>query len=194
MLDTETKNIFIKYNGTLSTKKAAEYNIDSSTLRKAFLRGDLERPFRGIYVLPNSIEDDFFAIQQIYSKGIFSHETAMFLHRLSTFAPFKYYMTFPAGYSSSTFKKNLIEYKNVKPEFLQIGQTEMTTPNGNIITVYDLERTIVDILSSNQVQNFSVEESIKEYLDRDDKDLAKLLKYATILNRKYILERIKKYD
>lgn len=42
------------------TKLAHKNGIDKETLRKAYLLvvGGIERPFRGVYLLPNSLLDD----------------------------------------------------------------------------------------------------------------------------------------
>jgi glycogen debranching enzyme len=53
---------------------------------------------RGVYVLPEVWEDELFILQYTYRKGIFSHETALWLLDFSDRTPQKYTMTFPVGY------------------------------------------------------------------------------------------------
>lgn len=61
----------------------------------------------------------------------------------------------------------------------ELGLTEVKTPMGNSVRVYDVERCICDIIrSKNRMDLEHVKYSIKEYIKRKDKDLVKLSNYA----------------
>lgn len=189
MLQEKVKQVFESNNGTISLRFAKAHGLDKETLRKAYLRGEIEKPYRGIYTLPDQIEDDFWAIQEMYPKGIYSLETALYFHRLTSFAPFRYYMTFPRGYSNPNLKKNLVVPTWVEQKFWDVGITKAETLVGNQIRVYDLERTMVDILSSKRVHPGLVLEATEEYLSRSDTDHERLVAYCKMLKRPHVLER-----
>lgn len=191
MLSHKILETFNLFNGTLTVKDAEKYNIDRETLRKAFLRGDLERPYRGVYQLPESVPDEMLALQYNYSKGIYSHETALNLHEYGTFSPHKYYMTFPENYNTTNIRKNqIISTQNVKNKFYPLGITQTKTIFGNDILVYDKERTLLDMLSSKTSHDFTLNEMLEDYLFDPDKNIENLKKYAKLMNVEHLLKRV----
>jgi len=66
----------------------------------------------------------------------------------------------------------------------------ITSPFGREISVYDKERTILDIIKDKEridVQVFS--EVIKSYFANKEKNLLKLSKYAIMMNMEYALKQ-----
>lgn len=64
-------------------------------------------------------------------------------------------------------------------DIYDLGLTEIKTPMGNNVRVYDIERCICDIIKSkNRMDLEHVKYSIREYLKRKDKNLIKLSNYA----------------
>lgn len=55
-------------------------------------------------------------------------------------------MTFPKGYNTPSLKQENILVRRVVPENYSFGVLELQSPCGNPIRVYDLERTLCDIL------------------------------------------------
>ena len=67
----------------------------------------------------------------------------------------------------------------VSEDIYELGITEVKTPMGNKVRVYDIERCICDIIrSKNRMDSEHVKYSIRAYLKRKDKDLVKLSNYA----------------
>lgn len=124
-------------------------------------------------------EDDLYDLQLRYPKGIFSHDTAMMLHELTTFSPFVYHLTFPKGYHLFNAKEQLIEMhyadkSECSEEYIQIIDSWESNP----IKVTNLEKTIVDTFRYEKLMTFFVQEMISNYLYRNDKDVYKLREYA----------------
>ena len=59
----------------------------------------------GIYHLPDTYIDDYFSLQYRFPKGIYSLETALWLHGLSLTIPFEPVMTFPFGTNTRPMKE-----------------------------------------------------------------------------------------
>lgn len=55
-------------------------------------------------------------------------------------------MTFPKEYNAPSLKQETIIIKRVIPEYYELGKIEILSPWGNSIYIYDLERTLCDIL------------------------------------------------
>ena len=118
-------------------------------------------------------------MQRKYGRGIYSHDTALYLLGYSDRTPAKYTMTFPKGYNAP----NLI-IKRVVPENYEFGQIQIKSPSGNPIRVYDLERTLCDILRGSGSDIQIVSEAMKRYAASKDKNIHKLMKYADQLRVK----------
>ena len=73
---------------------------------------------------------------------------------------------------------------------LDIGKTDVTDSFGNIIPVYDMERTVVDLVrnrSQFELQDFNT--ALKEYIRRSDKNLIKLAEYAKAFRVDKVLQK-----
>ena len=64
-----------------------------------------------------------------------------------------------------------------------MGVIDYKLDNGNIIKIYDLERTICDIIrDKNHMDKEIYSKALKEYAKNKNKDILKLIKYAQKLN------------
>ena len=165
-------------DGTISTKQINEAGLYRGVIRQLVESGELSRYGRGLYVISSAWEDDFFLLQQKYSRGIYSHDTALYLHSYSDRTPAKYTMTFPKGYNSPSLKQENVIIKRVVPENYDLGVSEINSPSGNMIKVYDLERTLCDILRGSGSDIQIVGAAMKKYAASKDKDIHKLTQYA----------------
>jgi len=76
----------------------------------------------------------------------------------------------------------------VDNDIYELGLTEVETPMGNKVKVYDIERCICDIIrSKNRMDSEHVKHSVREYIKRNDKDLVKLSSYAEKLGIKEVV-------
>jgi predicted transcriptional regulator of viral defense system len=86
--------------GHFTTRQAADAAYSVQLLRKHVAAGRIQRVRRGIYRLvhyPAGEHEDLVALW-LWSDmaGVFSHETALFLHELSDALPWRIHMTLPA--------------------------------------------------------------------------------------------------
>ena len=167
------------FGGMISAKQALDAGISRQTLTNYVRSGKIERVGSGIYILPDTIEDDMYAVS-LHSKWIvFSHDTALFLNRLAERTPFAHSVTVP---STASVPKSIKQYCNcfyVKPELHQLGVTIRKTTFGHEVRCYDPERTICDLVRSRS--RYSVElvtDAIKAYANSSEKDLNRLSEYA----------------
>lgn len=168
----------------ISTKEIRKVGIYRSALKEFVDNGELSRYSRGIYVKNDSWDDDLYLLQQKYKRGIYSHDTALYLLGYSDRTPAKYTMTFPKGYNSPSLKKENVEVVRVINENYNIGVIEILSPSGNKIKVYDLERTLCDILRGKGSDIQIVNAAMKNYALSKHKNINKLMKYADRLRVK----------
>ena len=171
-------------DGTITPRQIADAGFHHSILSDLVDSGQLYRFGRGLYVRTDVWEDDFYLLQRKYGRGIYSHDTALYLHGYSDRTPAKYTMTFPKGYNCSSLKQELINIKRVVPENYTSGVTELISPYGNPIRVYDLERTLCDILRGSGSDIQIINAAMKKYAASKEKDIHKLLQYADQLRVK----------
>lgn len=179
------KEMITRNKGILTSSDVTESGIPRYYLTKMLATGEIVRIERGIYILPEIWEDELFFLQYKLSRGIFSHETALFLHNMTDRAPFTYTMTFPSGYNTKHLKKKNIIVKLSSKVNYEMGVQTITSFNGNPIRVYDIDRTICDILlTRNNTDIQIITQSMQMYANSKIKNLIKLMEYADKLHIK----------
>jgi len=126
-----------------------------------------------------------FLLQYRFGKGIFSHETALYLHGMTDRTPARFTMTFPWGYNAASLKGENVKVKRTIKDLYMLGITELPSPAGNIIRAYDIERTLCDIVRGKGACETSVvNQAMKSYAQSKGKDIQKLMVYAEKLRVK----------
>ena len=165
-------------NGYVTSKELSNLGIHRMYLNIMKEKGMIEKVGNGIYIDSSKIEDSYFVFSLELSNVVYSHMTALYFHGLSIKAPNdKYDITVKKTYNSKHLKNHEVFY--VSNDIYELGLTEVKTPMGNNVRVYDVERCICDIIrSKNRMDSEHVKYSIRAYLKRKDKDLVKLSNYA----------------
>ena len=178
-------------NGVVTAAILSDKGILRGNLKKLVDEGKLEKTARGVYILPEIWEDEFVNLEARFKKGIFSNETALFLWDLTDRTPNKYDMTFPHNYNLTNVKSEGVNCSRVKQEWYTEGKTQLESPGGNKITVYNMERTLCDILRKRGGINTGIiTEAFKRYTARNDKNIPLLSEYAKMFR---VEEKVRSY-
>ncbi len=178
-------------NGVVTAAILSDKGILRGNLKKLVDEGKLEKTARGVYILPEIWEDEFVNLQARFKKGIFSNETALFLWDLTDRTPNRYDMTFPHNYNLTNVKSEGVNCSRVKQEWYAEGKTQLESPGGNRITVYNMERTLCDILRKRGGINTGIiTEAFKRYTARNDKNIPLLSEYAKMFR---VEEKVRSY-
>jgi len=178
-----------KQHGTVLSSDLDLFEIPRSYLRMMVAEGKLERVDRGVYVSNDSIVDEMYSMQSKYSKLIYSHETALYLHGLSDRTPFEYSASVPSGYKvvGSVAERFKIYY--IKKELHELGVETVQSSHGNPIKTYNIERTICDLIRSrNRIDVQILNEALKRFVKLKSADLSKLMDYAKKLKIDTVLK------
>lgn len=175
--------------GTITAAQVTEVGLHRSVLQELVKSGEMYRFGRGLYVWSSAWEDDFYLLQRKYGRGIYSHDTALYLLGYSDRTPAKYTMTFPKGYNAPSLKQANLIVKRVVPENYEFGWIEIESPSSNPIRVYNLERTLCDILRGSGSDIQIVGDAMKRYAMSKDKNIHKLMQYADQLRVKPKVQR-----
>ena len=85
-------------NGMLAASQATEAGHNHQQYANLVKSGVLERAGRVVYISPGGLDDVLYWIQQLAKKIIYSHETALFLHRMTGRTHIRYSITVPNSY------------------------------------------------------------------------------------------------
>jgi len=159
------------------SKYATALGFSRSSIKELSDSGDITQVQRGIYVTKKGYVDDFFLMGQKFKKGIFSHETALYLLGFSDRAPIEVTMTFKHGRSTTDIKAGGIRPVMVS-KYFSVGENVITR-SGLEIKVYNIERTLVDLLRPRyDTDREQLIPALKRYADYGNKDVNQLFRYA----------------
>lgn len=169
-------------NGAITTAMVVAAGFSRGSIKYLVDKGMIEKSARGVYILPEVWDDEIFNLQNRFKRGIYCHETALFLWDLTDRTPNKYHMTFPVNYNLTNPKQENIRCVQCKKAIYDLGIVEVTTPGGNTVRAYSVERTLCDILRPHSRVDIQVAaEAFKHYRTRTDKNIPVLSEYAKIL-------------
>ena len=172
--------IMEQQHGYISSKDARNHGVDNKALQRMESNGLIERVAHGLYIGAETFPDPFYIVQYRCPKGIFSHETALYLHDYCDRVPLQLMMTIPSGWNTKLLTNENMRFFYCEPERMQFGIEEVVTSSGVKVNVYDIERTLCDCLRYiDKLERDLVLTAIKRYVKGHDRDNAKLLKYAT---------------
>ena len=184
---------YIQENLVITNKEAEELGYTRHNLSELTESGQLERLRPGLYQLKGKVIEDFVLISSNSNRIIFSHQTALYLHDLYDRTPNVFHISVLQGYNASHIKKRYedLQVHYVKKELYELGKTGIKSPQGNLIPVYDIERTICDIIIDREkIDKQIFTEAIKRYYKSPNKNLRRLIKYSRLFN---IEDEIRKY-
>ncbi len=179
----ENKILNLFKNGYLITKDVTEHNIPRTYLTKLIKKNKIERVCRGVYIKKNVLIDEFVILQSKSKYAIYSNTTALYLHGFSNRIPIKYDISIKSGYKGSLQKEENVNLFYTKNELLNLGVINYKLDSGNIIKIYDLDKTICDIIKNKKKIDLEIfNKAIREYFYSKKKNTLKLYEYAKKMN------------
>jgi predicted transcriptional regulator of viral defense system len=177
-------------DGMLRTAQVVSAGISKPVFYDYVHSRELERVAHGIYLSKDAWVDAMYLLHLRVEQAVFSHETALFFHDLTDREPLEYTVTVKTGYNPSKLKAEGVQVFTIKAELHGVGLTTAQTPFGHTVPVYDLERTICDLLRSrNNMEMQTFQGALKMYARRKDKDLRTLMRYAGMFRVEKILRQ-----
>jgi predicted transcriptional regulator of viral defense system len=171
--------LLFKGNGIFTAQQATETGLKRQQLVNFVKSGIIERAERGIYITPGGLDDALFWIQKRAQKIVYSHETALFLHRMTDRTPIRYSITVASSYKVSSALKKFCKIYYIREDLINCGKIEKPSGMGHNIVTYDQERTLCDIIRSrNRIDGQIIIEALRHYSQNKNKDLHRLYMYA----------------
>ena len=178
-------------NGYLQTSAAVSCGFSNHTVAEYVKARSMERMAHGVYISKETWPDSLYILYLRNKKIVFSFETALDIHNLTERTPFYITVTVPNGYNDTHLRHAGIRVVHAKQEWYSMGIVSSQTYCGNLVPVYDMDRTICDIIRNKkhiEIQTFQT--AMKEYMGSKEKNLNNLTKYAATLG---IMEEVRMY-
>jgi len=165
-------------NGVITSNDIKQMGIDKKVIARLLADKQIERTEKGIYILPETIGDEYF--NKTYGKNaIYSHMTALYFHNLCNRVPMIYDITVTKKYYGVLDNDQKVLLHKVDKELLNLGKMKIKSPQGQDIDVYDIERCLCDCLKDkNTIASEYIKEAFNIYFKEMKKDTFKIMKYA----------------
>lgn len=184
------ENLIQKHHGTILSADLDKNKIPRVYLKKMVRDGKLEKVSHGVYVSVDSIEDEMYSMQTRYSNLIYSHETALFIHGLSDRTPFEYCASVPSGYKVVKNLAKRLKIYYIKKELHELGAIITKSSFGNPIKVYNIERTLCDLIRSrNRIDAQILNQALHQFVKLKSVDYFVLMDFA----KKFKIETVLKH-
>ena len=108
-------------DGLIFTKEVEEAGIPRQYLNILVKENKLERVAHGVYLTPDTFDDEMYRLQAKNQRAIFSHETALYLHDLTDRDPIEWSVTVPYGYNATHLRNEGVKVYTVKKPLYQMG-------------------------------------------------------------------------
>ena len=170
---------YFERHQTLTVSKAGAIGISRAMLSYMVRHGKLRRLAQGLYAPVDEIPDELLVISLRSPHIVFSHETALVLHKLHNRIPAMPTLTIPTGCRSPHSLDNAVTVYHIRKSLFDLGKTVVTSFQGNAVPCYDYERTICDVIRSRSrmdVETYTG--AIRAYAASSSKNLPLLFRYA----------------
>lgn len=175
-----------------STQELKEKGFSQYRINKLVDEGTLIRLNKSFYENANynGEESDFYFVQAFAPKGIICLLSAAVYYHLTNFIPDAVDVAIPRKAKVSTIPEwpqmNIHHYTDDRYELGVITVTE----GENEFRIYDVEKTVVDIVFYREKVGIEeTKEILVTYLERKDRNLNLLLKYAELMKCQKVMRQ-----
>ena len=184
MTNNELISKIIDSNGGFITRKDINSaNIPSAVLSQYVKRNNLAKHCTGFYSREDWVVDDYLIFQYQYPKLIYSFYSALYLNKLGDYMPPFLEVTAPKNYRPFSLPRSgVILHTDTRDNTYNLGIAEVKTIQGNVVKVYDIEKTVCDFIRNREkIDSESFVKCINWYKKRKDKKINNLMKYAKMM-------------
>ena len=167
-------------DGLIRTGIVESAGIGRHMLKRYLDAGKLVRVRKGIYVINDGFADEYVLLQIQCSNAIFSYGTALYLWGMSDRVPHSIDITVPQGTNLTRLRRDNTDLRchYVRQELYELGISQIRSPQGGTVRLYDRERCICDLIHHKEkIEMQLYTQAIQEYF-KDQPDRRKLLKYG----------------
>ena len=176
-------------NGVITTADRASSAVSKKAYYRFLKENEYQKIGPGVYAARDAWVDALYLIHKRCPQAVISHDEALYYYGLVDHEPAAPTLTIYSGYNAGRLRASGYRVFYVKKENLVAGTRMVTDFLGNEIPMYDIDRTICDMVrnrSSFEMQDFNG--ALKAYVRRKDKDISKLYGYAKLFRLENIIQ------
>lgn len=169
--------------GYITRKDINNHDIPSAVLSQYVKKYGLVKYDTGFYASPSWKVDPYLIFQYEYPKLIYSVLTAAYFHQLIDYQPAFLEVTAPKNYRPFPLPRSGVTlHTDTKDHTYNLGIVMMETSSHHQVKVYDLEKTICDLIKNkSKIDEAVFIEALKSYQRQSDKNIINLLNYARVM-------------
>ena len=176
--------------GIITSSQIENAGIPRIYLSKMVEKNIIQRIDRGIYATNDYKYDEYHLFQLKYPKTVFSYNTALYFYGMTERTPIKMDISISKNYNPHRFKE-LVNVYRINDELFELGIINKTSPQGMNVRVYNLERTICDIIKDKDSMDIEIRnKAIKKAIKSKEFNASKMFDYAKKMN---IYNKVKDY-
>lgn len=181
----------MKENNNIITPSILEtYGVSRIYLSKMEKKGIIEKIARGIYATKDYKYDEYQVFQLRYPKTIFSYNTALYLYEMTERTPINMDVSIPKNYNPYLFK-DFVNVNRINEEIFELGASYKETPLGAKVRVYNLERTVCDLIKDKDSIDIEIRnKAIKNCIKSKEFNASIMFEYAKKMK---IYDKVKNY-
>ena len=177
--------------GYLLTCEVVSHGISKPTLAAYVKRFEMIKAAHGVYCTKDTTPDPFYILYLRNKKIYFSHATSLWLLGMEKEQPPRMEVTVREGYNASHLRSRDVHVYQVKKEHYEVGASKGVTPQGHPVRLYDLERTLCDVVRDwRNTDSQRTEQLFQKYLESPKANVPRLMAYAGQLG---ILEKVRAF-
>lgn len=189
MYDTFLK-IINKKGGVITSKDAVNNGISRTMLKKMNDTNYIKRIEYGIYATDDFIYDEYYIFQLKHKDSIFSHNTSLYFQEMAERTPSKMDITVKRSTHLSSLEDKINLYR-VNESILGLGKIQIKTPYNHIVTAYNKERTVCDLINNKSDLDIElVNKSIRNCIKSKEFNANEMFEYSKKMK---IYEKVKNY-
>lgn len=170
--------ILAKQGIVFRTKDLNEQGITNYLITKMIGEGVLKKVYQGVYTLGDINHLKMTDINVIVENGIVSMTSAAYYYKLMSGEEGKITITLNREQKPPKLPYDLFVYYYTTSKFFDLG-LEVIDQDNRKLKIYDIERTVCDMIRHRSKYELTIiREVIENYLERDDRDIEKLMLYA----------------
>lgn len=183
-------SIMKENNNIITPSMLEKYGVSRMYLSKMEKKGIIEKIARGIYTTKDYKYDEYYVFQLRYPKTIFSYNTALYLYEMTERTPINIDVSIPKNYNPYLFKDFVNVYR-INEEIFELGASYKETPLGTKVRVYNLERTVCDLIKDKDSIDIEIRnKAIKNCIKSKEFNASLMFEYAKKMK---IYDKVKNY-
>jgi len=180
--------LLLSGNGIIKTETLNKNKFTSRDINQLLTIGMLKKIKQGHYIGKERDISDMELVAKLIPAGVLCLFSAAEYYELTTVNPSEICMALPRSATCPSLPSNLfVKIYHMTDRHFEAGIIEVDV-NGAMVRMYDIEKTICDCFKyDNEVEKSIALEVLKNYIDKRNCDIQKLLRYAKLLGKKKVI-------